>query len=122
MSRLNSVDDLKKAREKAQKEIETRQETGTRIFVGMGTCGIAAGAKDVMDAILAELKKWDIEAEVTGVGCIGMCVKEPLVDIQRGNGPRVTYGGITPEKVPQLIEEHLVRNNIIKDWVVGKLG
>jgi (2Fe-2S) ferredoxin len=49
-----------------------------------------------------------------------MCSKEPLVDIQQGNEPRVTYGNVTPAMVPRLIEEHLVRGNVVSEWVVGR--
>lgn len=122
MPRLKTLEDLKRLREEAQKEIRVRQDTGTKITVGMGTCGIAAGARDVMAVILEELQKRDIEANVTTVGCIGMCVKEPLVDIERAGHPRITYGNITPEKVPTLIEEHLVKGTIVQEWVVGKVG
>jgi (2Fe-2S) ferredoxin len=55
------------------------------------------------------------------VGCIGFCVQEPLVDIQLAGQPRVTYGNIGPDKVPRLIEEHIVKGAPIKQWVVGKL-
>jgi NADP-reducing hydrogenase subunit HndB len=88
----------------------------------MGTCGIAAGAREVMHAILDELENRGIDAHVTTVGCIGMCSKEPLVDIQQGDEPRVTYGNISPEMVPKLIEEHLVNGNVVDEWVVGRVG
>lgn len=86
----------------------------------MGTCGIAAGAREVMRAILDELQKREIEAHVTTVGCIGMCVREPLVDIEQAGGPRITYGNIKPVMVPRLIEEHLINGRIVEEWVVGK--
>ena len=69
-------------------------ETGTRIIVGMGTCGIAAGARETMHAILEELGKREIEANVTTVGCIGLCVKEPLVDIEQAGKARISYGNV----------------------------
>jgi len=89
--------------------------------VGMGTCGISAGAREVMHAILAELERHNIDAHVTTVGCIGMCSKEPLVDIQQGNEPRVTYGNVTPAMVPRIIEEHLIRGKVVEEWVVGRV-
>jgi NADP-reducing hydrogenase subunit HndB len=58
---------------------------------------------------------------VTTVGCIGMCVREPLVDIEQAGEPRITYGNITPEKVSRLIDEHLKKGQVVEEWVVGRL-
>lgn len=121
MPKLKSLDDLKKLREEAQRDIRVRLDTGTKITVGMGTCGIAAGARETMHAILEELKKRDIEAHVTTVGCIGMCAVEPLVDIEQAGGARITYGRVKSDMVPRLIEEHLVNGRVVEEWVVGRI-
>ena len=121
MPKLKTLDDLKRVREEAQQSMKVRLDTGTTIIVGMGTCGIAAGARDTMHAILEELAKRQIDAHVTTVGCIGMCVKEPLVDIEQAGKPRVTYGNVKPDMVPTLIEEHLIKGNVVEQWVVGRL-
>lgn len=121
MPKLKSLDELRRLREQVQESINTRLDTGTTIIVGMGTCGIAAGARDTMHSILEELKKLNIDAHVTTVGCIGMCAREPLVDIEQVGKPRITYGNVTPERVPQLIEQHLVKGNVVNEWVVGRL-
>lgn len=122
MPKLKSLDDLQALRQQLQKDIKARTDTATTVTVGMGTCGIAAGAREVMHAILNELESRGIDAHVTTVGCIGMCSKEPLVDIQQGDEPRVTYGNVSPEMVPKLIEEHLVNGNVVDEWVVGRVG
>jgi NADP-reducing hydrogenase subunit HndB len=122
MPKLKSLNDLQALRQQLQKDIKARTDTATTVTVGMGTCGIAAGAREVMHAILSELENRGIDAHVTTVGCIGMCSKEPLVDIQQGDEPRVTYGNISPEMVPRLIEEHLVNGNVVDEWVVGRVG
>jgi NADP-reducing hydrogenase subunit HndB len=122
MPKLKSLDDLQTLRQQLQKDIKARTDTATTVTIGMGTCGIAAGAREVMHAILDELENRGIDAHVTTVGCIGMCSKEPLVDIQQGDEPRVTYGNISPEMVPKLIEEHLVNGNVVDEWVVGRVG
>src|SRR5512139_3852860 len=109
MPKMKSIDDLKRVREQAQADFKIRTETTTKFIVGMGTCGIAAGARETMHAILEELSKRDIDAHVTTVGCIGMCVKEPLVDIEQAGKPRITYANVKPAMVPQLIEEHLIK-------------
>ncbi len=119
MPKLKSLEDLKQLKAEAQRSLRVREGTTTRIVVGMGTCGIAAGAREVMRAILDELAKRDIEATVSTTGCVGMCVQEPLVDIEQG-GTKVTYGKMTPERVPTLIEEHLIKGNIVAEWVVAR--
>jgi NADP-reducing hydrogenase subunit HndB len=121
MAKLKTIEELRKLREEAQGDLKVRLETGTKIIVGMGTCGIAAGARETLHAILEELKKREIEAHVTTVGCIGMCVKEPLVDIEQAGKPRVTYGNVMPDMIPRLIEEHLIKGNVVTEWVVGRL-
>jgi len=122
MPKITSLADLQQLRQQLQRDIKARTDTTTTITVGMGTCGIAAGAREVMHAVLAELDRRGINAHVTTVGCIGMCSKEPLVDIQQGNEPRVTYGNITPDMVPRLIEEHLVHGSVVEEWVVGRVA
>ena len=122
MLKLKSVDELKRLREDAQRSFRVRTQTNTRIIIGMGTCGIAAGAREVMNVILKELERRKIEANVETTSCIGMCVKEPLVDIEQGGTTRVTYGNIRVDMVPRLIEEHLVKGKIVQDWVVARLG
>jgi NADP-reducing hydrogenase subunit HndB len=122
MPKLKNIEDLQKLRAQVQKDIEARAETSTTITIGMGTCGIAAGAREVMRAIIDQLDERGIAAHITTVGCIGMCHNEPLVDIQQGDEPRITYGNITPAKVPRLIEEHLLQGQVIDEWVVGRVA
>jgi NADP-reducing hydrogenase subunit HndB len=121
MPKLKTLEDLKRLREQAQGDLKVRLETGTKIIVGMGTCGIAAGARDTMHAILDELAARQIDAHVTTVGCIGQCVKEPLVDIEQAGLPRITYANIRPDMVPQLIEAHLIKGEPVTEWVVGRM-
>jgi NADP-reducing hydrogenase subunit HndB len=122
MPRISSVEELKALREQARRELQVRLGTGTRITVGLGTCGIAAGARETMQAILEELERRGIEATVNTVGCIGMCYNEPLVDIEQAGMPRITYGRITADKVPRLIEEHLIKGQVVAEWVVGRMA
>ncbi|MDI3538243.1 MAG: hypothetical protein PWP12_757 [Bacillota bacterium] len=120
MTKLKSLDDLRRLREELQKEVEARQGGETQIIVGMGTCGIAAGAREVMTAILEELARRNIKATVLQTGCIGMCEKEPLVDVVRPGEKRITYGHVTPRDVPRIIGEHVVNGRIVEDLVVGR--
>ena len=121
MPKLKSLEDLEKLRDQAQKELKVRLETGTTITVGMGTCGIAAGARETMHVILEELDNRKIDAHVTTTGCIGMCVREPLVDIEQAGMPRVTYGNVHPNMISRLIEEHLINGNVVEEWAVGRI-
>jgi NADP-reducing hydrogenase subunit HndB len=121
MPKLKTLEDLNRLREEAQRDLKVRLQTGTKIIIGMGTCGIAAGARETMQAIVEELDKREIEAHVTTVGCIGMCIKEPLVDIAQAGKPRITYANVSPEMVPRLIDEHLVNGGVVEEWVVGRL-
>jgi NADP-reducing hydrogenase subunit HndB len=121
MPKLKSLEDLQKIREQAQQDLKIRTETGTRVIVGMGTCGIAAGARETMHAILEELGKRQIDVHVTTVGCIGMCSKEPLVDIEQAGKPRITYCNVHPDMVPRLIQDHLVRGVVVEEWAMGRV-
>jgi NADP-reducing hydrogenase subunit HndB len=120
MPKLKSLEDLKHLREQARQELNIRQNT-TKIAVGMGTCGIAAGARETMQAILGESEKREIDAHVVTVGCIGMCSKEPLVDIEQAGKPRITYANVHPDMIPRLFEEHVVKGNIVQEWAFGRV-
>ena len=87
----------------------------------MGTCGIAAGARETMQAILQELERRQIEAHVATVGCIGMCSKEPLVDVEQAGKPRITYANVHPDMVSRLIQEHLVEGKVVDEWAFGRV-
>jgi NADH-quinone oxidoreductase subunit F len=118
---LKNVDELNALRVKAQERRKTRDETKTTILLGMGTCGIAAGANAVAEAVRSELKKRNIEAELVSVGCIGMCHNEPLLDIQQPGKPRVTYTRVQPKMVPSIIEKHLIQGEYNKRWIYGQI-
>ena len=121
MPKLKSIEELQRIREQAQKDFKVRTETETKIIVGMGTCGIAAGARETMHAILEELNKQGIDANVTTVGCIGMCSREPLVDIEQAGKPRVTYCNVHPDMVPRMIDEHLLKGQVVQEWAMGRV-
>ena len=119
---IKSLEELRKIKDQAKSATSARHESGTQVIVGMGTCGIAAGARAVMTAILDENAKRGLrDVSVMQTGCIGMCQKEPLVDIVRPGEARVTYGNVSPADVPAIISEHLVNGRIVNDLVVAKL-
>jgi NADP-reducing hydrogenase subunit HndB len=119
---MKSLDELKKLREKAQETIRLREQTeGTKIIVGMGTCGIAAGAREVMLALVDELQKKNLaDVVVTQTGCAGLCEKEPLVEVVRPGQPKITYGYMTPERARQMITSHIVNGQVIGEYVIAR--
>jgi NADP-reducing hydrogenase subunit HndB len=121
MDKLNSLQEFSRFRELQRRSAQTRRDTGTRISIGMGTCGIAAGARETMEAIRSEIGRRQIDADIASVGCIGMCAKEPLVDIQQAGGAHVLYANVMPEMVGRLIEDHLLRGQPVKEWVICRM-
>ena len=119
---IKSLEDLRKIKAESQKNTEARKNNDTQIIIGMGTCGIAAGAREVMAAVLVELAERNLhDVAVLQTGCIGMCQKEPLLDIVRPGEDRVTYGPVKPQDVSRIIAEHLVNGNVVEDLVVAKI-
>jgi NADH-quinone oxidoreductase subunit F len=88
-----------------------------KIVVGLGTCGIAAGAEHTYRALRQRIAAGQLPHEVVRTGCLGMCYREPLVEIRDGAGS-VHYGGLTADKVERLVDEHVVGGRVVEDWVV----
>lgn len=89
------------------------------IAVGMNSCGIAAGARETYEAIKAELEKRGINIPLKIVGCVGMCYREPLVDVITED-EIITYGHVDPKKVPRIIEEHVINGKPVEEWIVKR--
>ena len=92
------------------------------IYVGAGSCGRAAGAGEIIEAIEAHLKKSKVAAKIIEVGCIGPCYLEPLVDVQMPGRPRVSYSNVTPKRVVKILEGFFADNGIPKDHLAGHFG
>lgn len=124
MAMIKSIEDLEKIRDEAKDLINLRKdnETKTRVVVGMGTCGIAAGARQTMLAILDELKKRNInDVIVTETGCIGLCKFEPLIDVIKPGQSKVTYVNVDADKARQIVVKHIINDKIIDDWVIPNI-
>jgi len=93
-----------------------------RILIGTATCGRAAGALDVLEAIKTELARHSIKASITQVGCMGLCYAEPLVTIIKPNRPGIFYGSVTLEIIPQLIQDYIINDNPRSDLALGTIG
>ncbi len=120
MSTIKSLEDLKRAREEALKKKTAKATSGTaQIIVGMGTCGIAAGARDAMKSILDTIESDSINGIIVSqTGCIGLCEKEPIVQVIIGEEPKVTYGKVTPEIAREIVREHVVKHNVVQNHVI----
>lgn len=120
MPTVKSLEDLKKLREEALEKRRVKTASGqAQVIVGMGTCGIAAGARDTMKAILEYIEKENVSGVVvTQTGCIGMCEKEPIVQIVIGEQPKVTYGKVNPETARRIMRDHIGSGTPVSDHVV----
>jgi len=118
---MKSIAELEEIRKKALEQIGMRKNKGgLRVVVGMATCGIAAGARPVMNAFIEELKKRNInDVSVTMTGCIGVCRLEPIVEVINPDGSKVTYVKMTPEKVARIVAEHMVNGRVCREYTIG---
>jgi NADP-reducing hydrogenase subunit HndB len=121
MPTIKSIDDLKRIREEALKKQELKSSSGQKqMIVGMGTCGIAAGARDTMKAILEKIENDSLSGiVVTQTGCIGICEMEPIVQVQIGDSPKVTYGKVTKDIAARIIDEHVLAGEVVKEHVIN---
>jgi NADP-reducing hydrogenase subunit HndB len=117
---MKTLEELRKIREEALQSMKVRDGASTcKIVIAMGTCGIAAGAREVMSTVLEELEKRGLtDVTVTQTGCKGLCEQEPMMDISKPGQPLVTYGYVTPEKARTIVAQHVVNDSIVGEWVV----
>ncbi len=121
---MKSLEELKAIREKMQGQVGMRRETedGTRIVVGMATCGIASGARPVLTALVEDVANRKLnDVVVTQTGCIGLCQFEPIVEVYRPGEAKVTYIKMTPEKAKEIVEKHIVGGEIVKEYTPADL-
>ncbi|TYQ16466.1 UNVERIFIED_CONTAM: NAD(P)-dependent iron-only hydrogenase iron-sulfur protein [Acetivibrio alkalicellulosi] len=119
---MKSIAELEEIRKKALEKVSLRSTNQEmRIVVGMATCGIAAGARPVMNAFVEELGKRNINTvSVVMTGCIGVCRLEPMVEIVDKEGNKVTYVNMTPEKAVRIVAEHIVNGRVCNDYTIGE--
>jgi NADP-reducing hydrogenase subunit HndB len=116
---VKTLADLRAIKEKAMQEMATREQSAKyRISVAMGTCGIAAGARNVMTAILDEISNRGIQdAVVSQTGCLGYCDQEPLVQVTGSDNNTITYSKVSPATARKIIAEHVQAGKVIADHV-----
>lgn len=117
---MKSLEDLKKLRDEALKKMNVRYiKGGYRIQVGMGTCGIASGAREVLQGFLRELSARNItNVSVTQVGCMGECAYEPMAEIIDENGQSFVYCTINETMIKEIIESHLISHQPISKYLL----
>lgn len=120
MSKLKP-EDLKKISEKMRKMRILREGTArARVIMHMGTCGIAAGTRNVMNALLAELEEKDIkDVIVTTSGCAGLCSREPMATVEIIGQAPVKYVDLNEEKIKRILSEHVLEGKIVIEYALG---
>lgn len=118
MTKIKSLDDLKKVKSDLQSQIALREKSENpddRVLVkiSMSTCGIASGAKDVMEYLIEEMEQRGIDAIVTQTGCMGYCHAEPTLEITIPEREPVVYGHVTIKKADEIIEKYIKRGELL---------
>ncbi len=118
MSKVKSLADLRKIKENVQNKMDLREksedpENAIQIKVAMATCGIASGAKDLMEYLITELDKRRINAIVTQTGCMGYCYAEPTIEVTMPGHKPVVYGHVDNEKADEIMEKHIFRGELV---------
>ena len=119
---MKSLAELEAIRQKTLEKVAMRKEGSDeiRVVVGMATCGIAAGARPVLNAFIEEINKRGLHnVTVTQTGCLGVCRLEPMVEVSVPGQEKVTYVKLTPEKVPTIVANHLVNNQVVSEYTIG---
>ena len=121
---MKTLEELMALRDAAKANMTTRDgsEEITRIVVGMATCGIAAGARPVMNKFTEEIAKRNLQSvTVAQTGCIGMCQYEPIAEVLVPGKEKVTYVKLTEEKVARIIVDHIVNGNPVAEYTIGAI-
>ena len=119
---MKSLAELQEIRNKALNQVNLRKERedGIRVVVGMATCGIAAGARPVLNSFVSEIEKRNLaNVTVTQTGCIGMCRLEPIVEVYGPGEEKVTYVHMTEEKAIKVVTDHLINNKPVTEYTIG---
>ena len=119
---MKSLAELQAIKDRMRSKVVLREGTSNvRVVVGMATCGIAAGARPVLNAFVEEVNKQGLyeTVSVSQTGCIGFCQLEPIVEIHEAGKEKVTYIKMTPDKVAEIVEKHLKGGNVVTEYTVA---
>ena len=123
---MKSLEELNAIRDRVKKDVILRKEStaGTRVVVGLATCGIAAGARPVLNAFSEEVAKQGLSDHimVTQAGCAGLCPYEPVVEVFTPDGEKTTYVKMTPEKAVRIVADHLIGGKPVEEYTLGSAG
>ena len=120
---MKSIEELKAIRDRARASVNVRGDNSEdiRIVVGMATCGIAAGARPVMNAFIDEVGKRNLlNVVVAQTGCIGMCRYEPIVEVMRPGEAKVTYVNVKPEMAARIVADHVVNGKPVVEYTISE--
>ncbi len=118
---MKSLEELKEIREKMEGEIGQRSDDSnkTRVVVGMATCGIASGARPVLNRLSDDVQEDHLDnVVVSQTGCIGLCQYEPIVEVFEPGKPKVTYVKMNPEKADEIVEKHLIGGKVVTKYLL----
>ncbi|MFI3257156.1 MAG: (2Fe-2S) ferredoxin domain-containing protein [Spirochaetales bacterium] len=119
-----SLEELRKLRGEKQGELKRRDTDGKsiQVVVGMGTCGIAAGAKDTLESFIKELDKKGLggSTNIRQTGCMGMCANEPTVELIVPDMPTVIYGNVTANIVERIVEQHIINKKLMDNLILDR--
>ena len=121
---MKTLAELAAIKEKMQNKVVLREgSSDIRVVVGMATCGIAAGARPVLNAFVEEVNNAGLadKVTVTQTGCIGICQYEPVVEIYEAGKDKVTYVKMSPEKAKEVVEKHLKGGSAIADYTISNI-
>ncbi|MBQ6162995.1 MAG: (2Fe-2S) ferredoxin domain-containing protein [Clostridia bacterium] len=123
---MKSVEELLAIKNKVKGQMNVRSENGEdniRVLVGMATCGIAAGARPVLNALVEEVAKRNLSnVYIAQTGCIGVCQYEPIVEIVEPGKEKVTYCKMTPEKAIRVVTDHIVNGKPVAEYTIGAVA
>lgn len=121
---MKSLEELKAIRETMRGQMGLRSEDNDRIrvVVGMATCGIASGARPVLNTLSDTIQSKGLtNITVTQTGCIGLCKYEPIVEVMEPGKEKITYVKVTPEKALEIVDQHLIGGNIVKKYTIAEV-
>ena len=119
---MKSLAELKAIKEKMKDKVILREGSADiRVVVGMATCGIAAGARPVLNAIVEAVNEGGLsdKATVTQTGCIGLCQYEPIVEVFEADKEKVTYVKVDADKAKRIVEEHIKGGKVVSEYTIG---
>lgn len=118
---MKTIQELEQIRKRTLETLNVRKDrSGTRIVVGMATCGIAAGARPVLAEVMEQVKENNLsDVVVAQTGCIGVCRLEPIVEVYKPGEDKVTYVNMTPEKAVRVVREHVMLGKVVSEYTIG---